>query len=342
MWKKYWAAGLSLMTCSMFGHYYLHKMKKQMGADFDRAVLVTKRGYSYCYFDEEYRKKYGEFIGKKVLEQGIDNYIAELKKQFHVFINLIDEIEKKEVTKKDFDRFMKEFNKFCGLYISQRNIIDFLPEKQAKTVFEKIKESRKYTEESWVRSEDFEHHLSEKISKKAKISKELILCMTFVEVQEYLGSGKMVQKKTLEKRDEMCTQIFFQEKEELLVGKKASDAEIKIIADSLTGEIKGQSAYPGKVKGRARIILSPENVVMGKNDIIVTGMTRPEHLPLMEKALGFVTDAGGILCHAAIVSREMKKPCIIGTQNATLLIKEGDLIELDASRGIVTKCKKNS
>ena len=57
----------------------------------------------------------------------------------------------------------------------------------------------------------------------------------------------------------------------------------------------------------------------------------------MEKAAAFVTDMGGILCHAAIVSREMKKPCVIGTKVATKTFKDGDLVEVDAEKGIVKK-----
>ena len=55
----------------------------------------------------------------------------------------------------------------------------------------------------------------------------------------------------------------------------------------------------------------------------------------MEKAAAFVTDEGGITCHAAIIAREMKKPCIIGTKNATKVLKDGDIVEVDANTGIV-------
>ncbi|MBU6390574.1 phosphoenolpyruvate synthase, partial [Patescibacteria group bacterium] len=74
-----------------------------------------------------------------------------------------------------------------------------------------------------------------------------------------------------------------------------------------------------------------------KGDILVTGMTRPEFLPLMEKAAAFVTDAGGILSHAAIVAREMKKPCVIGTGVATQIFKDGDVVGVDADKGVVRK-----
>ena len=65
-------------------------------------------------------------------------------------------------------------------------------------------------------------------------------------------------------------------------------------------------------------------------------MTRPEYLPVMHLAAAFVTDEGGIASHAAIVAREMKKPCIIGTKIATQVLKDGDLVEVDAEKGIVT------
>ena len=69
-------------------------------------------------------------------------------------------------------------------------------------------------------------------------------------------------------------------------------------------------------------------------------MTRPEYLPAMKKAAGFITDEGGITCHAAIVAREMRKPCVIGTKNATKVIKDGDLVEVKASHGQIIILEK--
>ena len=66
-------------------------------------------------------------------------------------------------------------------------------------------------------------------------------------------------------------------------------------------------------------------------------MTTPEFVPLMQKAAAIITDQGGILSHAAIVSRELGKPCITGTENATSLLKDGDMVEVDADEGVVRK-----
>jgi len=59
----------------------------------------------------------------------------------------------------------------------------------------------------------------------------------------------------------------------------------------------------------------------------------------MQRAAAFVTDEGGITCHAAIVAREMKKPCVIGTKIATKIFKDGDIVEVDADKGIVRKIR---
>ncbi|MBI1935587.1 hypothetical protein HYS31_04040 [Candidatus Woesearchaeota archaeon] len=68
-------------------------------------------------------------------------------------------------------------------------------------------------------------------------------------------------------------------------------------------------------------------------------MTSPWYVPIMEKAAAIVTDEGGITCHAAIISREMSKPCIIGTKFATKVLKNGDLVEVDATKGIIKRIK---
>ncbi|MBU4458542.1 hypothetical protein KKF60_01405 [Patescibacteria group bacterium] len=107
-------------------------------------------------------------------------------------------------------------------------------------------------------------------------------------------------------------------------------------------EIKGQIAYKGKVKGVVKKVSKVFDIdKVKKGDILVAAMTMPKYLPAMKKAIAFITDEGGITCHAAIVAREMKKPCIIGTKIATDILKDGDLIEVDANEGVVRILKNN-
>lgn len=125
----------------------------------------------------------------------------------------------------------------------------------------------------------------------------------------------------------------------LLLGIQAHKFFIKLVIEGeLLGhkEIKGQGAYPGIVRGIVRIIQIPADMKKMKNkNILVSQATSPDLLPAMRKAAAIVTNKGGLICHAAITARELKIPCIVGTNNATLILNDGDLVEVDANKGIV-------
>lgn len=101
-------------------------------------------------------------------------------------------------------------------------------------------------------------------------------------------------------------------------------------------QLKGNVACQGFAKGYVRRLMGHRQIHLLKDgEILVSPMTIPDFLPAMKKAAAFVTDEGGVLCHAAIVAREMKKPCIVGTKFATKVLKDGDLVEVDANLGLV-------
>jgi phosphohistidine swiveling domain-containing protein len=122
--------------------------------------------------------------------------------------------------------------------------------------------------------------------------------------------------------------------------KEASERYLSIEKQDSTELIKGQIGSKGFATGVVRIVLDPERRGDFKEgDILVTGMTRPEFVPLMKQASAIVTDEGGITCHAAIVSRELRKPCVIGTKIATKVLRDGDIVEVDANNGVVRKLR---
>jgi len=101
-------------------------------------------------------------------------------------------------------------------------------------------------------------------------------------------------------------------------------------------EINGFAASGGKITGIVKVVLEFNQFDSVKEgDVLVAPMTTPDYMPIMKKASAFITDEGGITCHAAIVARELGKPCIIGTKIATKVLKDGDLVEVDADKGVV-------
>ncbi|MDO8566196.1 MAG: PEP-utilizing enzyme [Candidatus Moranbacteria bacterium] len=185
------------------------------------------------------------------------------------------------------------------------------------------------------------HNFAIEYAKRLKLPDTLIWYALWKEI--YAGD---VNEKKLEERREHSV---------ILWGKKETVACEGIEAEKLAADIhtlvfgstkdvkkvKGICASPGKVTGRAVVVMHPDEFhKVKKGDVLFTMMTRPEYLPVMQLAAAFVTDEGGITSHAAIVAREMKKPCIIATKIGTKVVKDGDLVEVDADKGIVRILEK--
>lgn len=121
-----------------------------------------------------------------------------------------------------------------------------------------------------------------------------------------------------------------------LLGDRYNDYQFQHRSKQPTDVIQGRVASSGVAAGKVHIVHDPLTEDIEEGEILVCEMTTPDYIPLMVKAAGIVTDQGGILCHAAIVARELGKPCIVGTGNATELLKTGDEVVLDLVNGVVT------
>ncbi len=159
------------------------------------------------------------------------------------------------------------------------------------------------------------------------------------------GSIKNFKKRMRGKKESI---VFVYDNNQLHIIKNQKQIEriISILEErkekiNVVNKITGNIVFRGKSKGRVVKLLEKDypnakGILSGKkNYILVTPMTRPKIVPYMKKATAFITDEGGITCHAAIVSRELKKPCIVGTKIATQVLKDGDLVEVDAEKGTV-------
>jgi len=118
-----------------------------------------------------------------------------------------------------------------------------------------------------------------------------------------------------------------------------------VVSEELEAEesrelIRGLGASPGRGSGEVRVLTSPDkDDGFESGDVLVAEMTTPDWVPLMKKASAIVTDGGGVTCHAAIVSREMGLPCVVGTRNATKVLSDKMLVTVDGTHGIVYEGK---
>lgn len=182
------------------------------------------------------------------------------------------------------------------------------------------------------------------IGKRMGLSPNQISYALSDEIREFLTHGKNPDIKTILERASAF--MMLKRNGELTcasgkdIEKYATELDFKK-TESMGKEVKGTIGSKGKATGRVKIVLVEDDLSkISDGDVIVALTTNPAYTPAMSKAVAFVTDQGGITCHAAIVAREMKKPCIVGTKNATKILKDGDLIEVDADSGTVRKLEE--
>lgn len=144
-------------------------------------------------------------------------------------------------------------------------------------------------------------------------------------------------------RREGCLIISTEGHDEIISGQKFKEIEDLLYEKNLSEvlEIHGLPASSGNAIGPVIICKNAESISkVNEGDVIVAPMTRPEYVPAMRKAAAIITDEGGVTCHAAIVSRELGIPCIIGTKNATKILNNGDLVEVKGNHGLIVIIEK--
>lgn len=154
-------------------------------------------------------------------------------------------------------------------------------------------------------------------------------------------------RKILAVRRQGCFQWLSGTREIIVAGAAFRSLEkyyhsIRSHVGSVPLSIEGTTANSGRVVGPVVICRSTKDLnKVRSGDVLVASMTRPEYLSGIKKAAALVTDEGGITCHAAIVSRELGLPCIIGTKIATKALRDGDVVEVNANHGVVKILRNN-
>jgi phosphohistidine swiveling domain-containing protein len=267
-------------------------------------------------------KDFNEYDEKKLIED-IKGYSLESAKQ-----NLTKEkrrfeesLKKKKITIKDIAKKQPMVLKYVEIFDEYAVLHDLRKEGQMKAVNSL---TRIYSE----------------LDKRLAIKKGLIFHLWPMELVEIAKGEKKVDINRLEQRskewfceyysDGKCVEYFTD-------ALKMRDKALGLNINEQQKEFAGLGASSGRVIGIAKVCLSSESAAkkIKPGDILVTGMTMPDFVPSMNKAAAIVTDEGGITCHAAIIARELGKPCVVGTKIATRIIKDGDTLEVNANHGVV-------
>jgi len=316
-------------------------------------LILGLRDDVYLYISKKERKNLKErrsFYFKNFIKNYkiINNEIISAKKFFkNVKRKRLEKLNNNELAA-EYESLVKMIQKLWEEYFwTEEFIMDFDKDDKINSInFSKIRKL-KYKQRECLNETFYSEYvlvkLHNEIARRLKIGKNELDDYSFWQLICLLGGDKKTKK---------------QNHKYFVIGKVLDKKEIngsvakKIIkifldVDNNKDILIGRAGNKGYCKGTVKKIEADSNDVlkreinkMKKGDILVTSSTSPEFILACRKAGAIITDEGGILSHAILVSRELNIPCVIGTKIATRVLKDGDLVEVDADRGIVKIIKK--
>lgn len=310
-------------VCNSFDTRRLIHLLTLISKNTNRNEIIEKCQYFYS--------AYHHIASMKETKTNLDKDFEEF--DVTTAINKLNELKKEENNRE------KQHQKFkLTLSEDEHKLVDYI---------QKIIELRDVRKDVFAKALTVLYRIAQKMFQKARMPEKFIMYSAYTEIFGGINALTKLKHQIIKREKGFSSLVLYDGTIEFQQGcfdenKKKIDlfyeqqGNIKNV-----GEIKGQTGCSGKIKGTVCLIRSikTEGKKFKDGCVLVTGMTRPEFVPFMKKAGAIVTDEGGITCHAAIVSRELKKPCIIGTKIATKILKDGDVVEVNANTGIVRKLK---
>lgn len=345
VWNSFWVHGLIPELANCGADKYLEEKLTEVVSDSTERLAVMEALTA----PEElsfYQQEEIELLESKNLKKHRDNYFW-IKNGYGHVIDLDVEFfaERKKELSKDLK---KQINARLNQAKQKKKFVQkkYHLSKEIMEIARKIADCIVWQDERKKNIERFLHYkylLLVECSRRRKIPKTDLLNLFSFELEQLL-LGKSFDEE-FKKRKKSFALVLASKKLELIYPPLA-DEYWEIYSEKVDGqvkEIKGVVASTGEtplISGRVRIILDPHKASDFKEgSILVAPMTSPDYIYVMRKSIAIITDTGGLTSHAAIVSRELGVPCIVGTKVATQALKDGDLVEVDANKGIIRKLK---
>ncbi len=306
------------------------ELKKWVGCCYNKHYFVNNNGIVDLYYEIKNGEEFWDALAEKLKEPGfLDSLIADFIKNVSYGRSFFNkELEKNDIMK------LYDIKVKCWPAITIFDQISITPDILSDDKFINfLLEIRKNYGEFSYEFADFILKSIPKIYPEINGFEDVIL------IQEF-ETGVFPLRQELEKRKKYYSLYSHYLETDILFEELSKEHELEIVEEILeeVNEVRGDIAMRGKARGVVKLIFKTEDCNKVKiGDILVSPMTTPDHIIAMDKASAFVTDEGGITCHAAIVAREFQKPCIVGTHNATKVFKDGDLVFVDADEGVVRK-----
>lgn len=310
---------------------YIRK-KAGKNADLEGSDIIKKKAsellekYSWVFmgwFDEPQRDE--DYYRRELLEKSIGNPEENLKRY----------IEKQKKRIEERDALVKKLN----LNKKEKLLVRILQESAYL---------KDYMKGCFMKSRPLSNNIFDEIGRRAGLNREEVMALALEDVENMLVKNKKPGIGSI--RERIKYNVIYGKPGKGIRLSSGSEAD-RLLAeydkylpkpDKEAVEFKGRTTSFGRGKGHVRIVRDTKDIIAFKEgEVLVANNTTPDFVPAMKKAAAIVAEEGGITSHTAVVSRELGVPCIIGIENAMEIFKNGDLVEVDADKGIVRKLKKH-
>lgn len=332
------------------------ELKKEFGFTIEKHLTIRRRDTFVHWKNIKATNNFGKKLLKKIIIEYWPQKINKIAKNKIVklalaskIINLLKPTQSRNTIVNNYNNFI---NCYLGLYPTFHlsiftNYIEWLLTKKIKAslknkiktylnIAAKIRLKSRQTFNLACKSAE---HFFKLVSTLTGVNQKTLSWLTPNELTALLKYKTLPPKIILQARKQFCI-LYFNKTHHLLTKNEAKlfikKLNLPKIEKTSLIKLTGTVAYPGIVTGQVKIIKKyTDKIILHKGDIMVTPMTTPDLLPLISKISAIVTDEGGLTCHAAIIAREFKKPCIIGTKLATQILKNGQKIKVNANNGTI-------
>ncbi|MBN1778676.1 MAG: hypothetical protein JW816_00435 [Candidatus Buchananbacteria bacterium] len=347
-WQRSHTRELSLFTMEIASYGYVVLLEKILGIGYSHILNIFQNGLEFSYRDKEDDFRLVELFFKVNQSKLLSAFEKESKRVLldgDKMVNLLSSSDSFVVN--DTIKILPQIHEVyagvaavlgitrpAGIFYEQEgDKRNGMVERYGKIRFDQAK-----LYDAIEQSLDiFFNHLSSLL----KIKSDFLRYCTAGELTQLCMENLVVTVKEMAERKKISILYYSKEQIKIWYGLEALELKLQIDKKDEAGlgtMLKGKIAHPGIVRGHVRVVLKKKDLeLIEKGDILITPMTQVYFMPYLSKVSAIVTDEGGITCHAAIIARELKIPCVIAAKNATKFFKAGDLIEVNANIGIIKK-----
>jgi phosphohistidine swiveling domain-containing protein len=330
-----WERDFSFLGCYLIARQHLYDLKKILGKGYSMCAFFYQSGQVKFYRGEADENEFDKYVAERFLkDKKFSNFatgrLMELTDQLKKF--LAEEIK---LTKFNIEKFWKLVDEHFAYHLAIFWAADYLARK-------KIKDDNKKLINILRKARIYNEHILPNIEKWLVSKNRGCLLLTKSECENFILKGVWPPLVELNRRKKGVFVYFDSQNKVLLSGEKAIKQN-KIFENIFLARfnlkdrmLRGVGVSSGKIRGRVKLIKKFQDFnKVKKGEIVVAPMTRPAYNAFLRKAGAIITDEGSALCHAAIIARELKILAIVGTKIATKVLHDGDLVEVDADKGIV-------